>query len=410
MIAFRPLWSLNVKKTEKWLSEKAIQGYMLKDVNILSRVFYFDECVRKKLTYRICYENKGINEIQSSLKRDGWNTACHKNKWFFINNEKEEKEIKAFPSRERLLKRIRIINSALSLLAVYYGINTIMFLAFLLPMAAGWIFGADNIKYINTLSDKNVHVSGVSYFTLRSIVDGIIMISIVSLMLFCMFMLKKRENELKRDYNTSDADASETPLVKSGGPEKEALNLPEEFKVIKKINKNWIYEPDKLEKWLETMEEKGLNLYNINKLGNTFYFIEGTPKKVRYIVDYEYIAKESSKEIYMQDGWRDIYRTKGSITKYTLWSKEYLENPPEIYTEKEDKVHNAKKILITYSILMAFIIVLFTPLLVKQIKFIMEYGWKVIWVIFFALIPLSVFFKYYLKVLSFFNRVRNSVV
>jgi len=410
MIAFRPLWSLNIKKTEKWLSEKVLQGYILKDVNILSRIFYFDKCEEKNLTYRICYENKGTKEIQSSLKRDGWSTICHKNKWFFINNEKEEKEIKAYPSREKLLKRIRIINSALTLLAIYFGVITVAFLMLLLPMIVEWMSGADNIKYINVLSSSDVNITGTSYFTLRDVVDSIKLIFIVLLLLFCIMKLKKRENELRGDYNLVSPNNSEAQQVKSKSFEKEALNLPDEFKIMKKINKNWIYEPDKLEKWLESMEEKGLNLYDINYFGNTFYFVEDKPRKVRYIVDYEYIAKESSKEIYMQDGWVDIYTTKGSITKYTLWSKEYLDNPPEIYTDKEDKVNNAKRIFITYSLLLTFVIVLFTPLLVKLIKLIMKYGWKAIWVIFFTLIPLSIFFNYYSKVLGFFSRVRNSVI
>lgn len=145
MKAFRPLWSLNIKKTEKWLNEKGLQGYVLKDVNILSSVFSFEKCESKKLTYRICYENKGAKEIQRSLKRDGWNTICHKSKWFFINNEKETEGINAYPSRGKLLKRIRILGAILYMGLMFYGINTGIFLLFLLPLLFFWILGDDEL-------------------------------------------------------------------------------------------------------------------------------------------------------------------------------------------------------------------------------------------------------------------------
>ena len=40
---WRPLWSYDVEKTERWLSKMAAEGNHLTDVNRMTRMFTFDQ-------------------------------------------------------------------------------------------------------------------------------------------------------------------------------------------------------------------------------------------------------------------------------------------------------------------------------------------------------------------------------
>ena len=57
---YRPFWSLDVMKTEKWLGEMANDGYRLEKVNFLTRKFIFEEDDRKTIHYRICRQKAGL--------------------------------------------------------------------------------------------------------------------------------------------------------------------------------------------------------------------------------------------------------------------------------------------------------------------------------------------------------------
>jgi hypothetical protein len=57
--------------------------------------------------------------------------------------------------------------------------------------------------------------------------------------------------------------------------------------LIKKTKIGWFYSPDIAEKWLEKMEEEGYNLVSMSNLGNSFYFVKGEAKKVKYHVDFQ---------------------------------------------------------------------------------------------------------------------------
>ncbi|WP_246313937.1 DUF2812 domain-containing protein [Paenibacillus foliorum] len=126
-----------------------------------------------------------------------------------------------------------------------------------------------------------------------------------------------------------------------------------------------MYAPDKLEKWLEAMEEHGLNLYRVGKTGTVFYFIMGSPRKVSYCADYQNIADEGYFDIHRDAGWKSTFISTSSIQKWTLWSREYSmdEERPQIYSDKSHQLKHAKRIAITYSCM-------FLPLLIIYILFV----------------------------------------
>ena len=99
------------------------------------------------------------------------------------------------------------------------------------------------------------------------------------------------------------------------------------------------------------MQLKGHNLHKINKIGSTFYFRKGKPRKVKYIADYQSKTDNMYYEIYKQDNWRLLYNSFGNIFKCSVWSKEYENEVPEIYTDAKEINKQAKSVLIVHSVL-----------------------------------------------------------
>ncbi|WP_315121204.1 DUF2812 domain-containing protein [uncultured Clostridium sp.] len=397
-------WSFNIIKIEKWLSEKALEGYILKDVNMITRVFTFEKGEGKKLTYKICCEAKGTKDIQNALKKDGWYKVCNKGKWFFITNEKEKEEIKIYPSRERLLKRIKILKSILGFIALYYGVSFGIFSILFVPVIIAWIFGLGNIQYINEASEESIE-SGVSYFTNKDISGVVSVLAVISILSYLIFKLNTREKELKGNC-TSNLIISDDNVIL----EEEEVSPKKGVKTIKKLKLGWMYSPDRLENWLEQMESRGFNLYKVNNLGTKFYFVEGKPRKIRYVTDYQNLENKACYEIYKQDGWKLIFNSMGSTTKWTIWGKEYVDERPEIYSDKSDMVKHAKKVLISYSIWLIPVIIMFMFQVKMQMTLVMKYGYKM-WG--FTLIPMIVliYFCYlYYSVIVFYNRTKKQLI
>ena len=65
-----------------------------------------------------------------------------------------------------------------------------------------------------------------------------------------------------------------------------------------------MYSPDKLERWLEKMEEQGYNL-KISS-GIVYHFIEGKPRKVKYSADFQYKTDKGYFDIHRDAGWKPV--------------------------------------------------------------------------------------------------------
>ena len=97
------------------------------------------------------------------------------------------------------------------------------------------------------------------------------------------------------------------------------------------------------------MEANGFNLVRMSNLGNSFYFIKGESKKVKYHVDFQVTKSASYLAINEENGWKLFFT---SLTKYfaiTVWSQEYEIDIPEFYSNIEDEMSHAKKFMLTYA-------------------------------------------------------------
>jgi hypothetical protein len=146
--------------------------------------------------------------------------------------------------------------------------------------------------------------------------------------------------------NGSDLEISKTILDR-----KTERALGKEGKLIKKIKLAWMYAPDKVEEWLEDMEMQGYNLFRMNRFGNSFYFIKGEPRTIKYCVDYQNFVNDSYFEIHKTNGWEMIFTNRSTLTKYTLWRKEYTDEKPELYSDKIHILKHARKQCLLYCIL-----------------------------------------------------------
>ncbi|MCC0644545.1 MULTISPECIES: DUF2812 domain-containing protein [unclassified Clostridioides] len=137
-----------------------------------------------------------------------------------------------------------------------------------------------------------------------------------------------------------------------------------------KFKFDWYSSPDRIEEWLEDMEEQGYNLYKISKLGGIFYFYKGTPRKIKYAIDYYYDAEEDYFNKYKSRGWNLIFRSIGSFigtSSWYVWTKTYEDVPPKLYSglDNKDKV---KSILFMNLFLFTILVVIFIYLLFTEIR------------------------------------------
>ncbi|WP_142413869.1 DUF2812 domain-containing protein [Hathewaya massiliensis] len=407
MRVFKPFWSFKIKAIENWLKEKALQGYILKDVNPHLKIFTFEKSDALSLNYRISYENKGVTELQPYLIRNGWHKVCNKGRWFFLANEKPMEDIKATPSREPLLNRYKIASILLSIIPTYFTVITGIMLIFLLPMIIAYLFGIGDIKFINEVSLNRIPDIKTSHFTTKDLLDVGKSFFIISLFIYPIIKLGKNQKELKADLDPSYLELEEEFKPENLDKSKDNFNL------IEKVGPT-LLEPDKLEIWLENMESQGFNLEKVKRLGdNKFYFKKGTPRKIRYILDFQNDTKASYYEILKQDNWNLVYTGGGLPVKWSLWSKEYADERPNIYTE-EEVISNAKKMLLTHSIfyipmigILGHGVIKIVLLLLTDISRTMEMLPAMVGLTLTILVPLIIFMYKYSKILRFYFRTKK---
>ena len=123
----------------------------------------------------------------------------------------------------------------------------------------------------------------------------------------------------------------------------------------------WMYSPDRLEKWLETMEELGYNLYRVSRTGTAFYFIIGNPRRVSYCADYQNISDESYFDMHRDAGWKSTFISYSSLQKWTIWSREFSEGEerPQIYSDKSHHLKHARRVAIAYTILFLPLVIMY---------------------------------------------------
>lgn len=214
--------------------------------------------------------------------------------------------------------------------------------------------------------------------------------------IYILFKINNIEKEIKRE---SKLDILEKPDTIT----------PLTCKKFKRIKLAWFYSPDNLERYLENMELKGYNLCKVGKLGIVFTFIKGTPRKVKYIADFQTSFTSSYYETHKQDNWKLVYNPVFSTINWVLWSKEYINSNeiPNLYTDTESIIKQAKKSFIIYSLTFLPCILVYGKLIYWDITHIEFSG---IFNIFVYSILLLEYLLFYYKSASYFFRIRKKVI
>src|SRR5665648_93372 len=339
---FRPFWSLDVMKTEKWLGEMAYDGYQLEKIDFVTRAFVFEYDERKIIQYRICRHKDRVSANSPSLIKSQWYDVFTKGKWSILANENEASELKIFPSRESILKRNRIIKYSIGILLAYQSFGVLLMLITLYLA-----FFSDNFS---------------SHFEPGSSISLTAMFLILSTLLYILIRLIQSDKKLRRE------SGSDIALSKRRLDRKTEKALRREGKLIKKRKLAWMYAPDKIETWLEAKEKQGYNLYRMRRRGNIFYFMKGEPRTIKYFVYYQHLVNYSYFDIHKSSGWEVIFTSKFTYMKYTIWRKEYTDDRPQIYSDKKHRLKHARKQCLLYCMFYIFLIVTAVALIVSTVS------------------------------------------
>ena len=97
----------------------------------------------------------------------------------------------------------------------------------------------------------------------------------------------------------------------------------------------WGWNTEKVENWLEEMEQKGLNLIKVDFAQIRFSFKKGESRKMRYCFDYPTYVKDNYFEIFKEDGWESMDNKMGP---WFIWRKPYENERPSIYTDTKSLI------------------------------------------------------------------------
>ena len=92
----------------------------------------------------------------------------------------------------------------------------------------------------------------------------------------------------------------------------------------------WGWNTEKIENWLEEMENDGWNLTKVDLFQIRFSFKKGKARKMRYCWDYPSMPGENYFEIFKEDGWESMDNKMGP---WFIWRKSYEDERPCIYTD-----------------------------------------------------------------------------
>ena len=380
----RPFWSLDVMKTETWLSEMAIDGYQLEKVNFITREFSFRHDKQKTIQYRIFRQKSGVSATSPTLTKSQWYSVFSKGKWSILANENDASKLKIFPARESILKRNRIIKYSLEILLAYLAFTQIQTI-FLLTMV--------------------LSPNGFSQFLSPwFIISRLLVVFSLS---YIIVKLNQSDKQIRME-NGSDLTLPNSTILYN----KSERALGKEGKLIKKIKFAWIYAPDKVEEWLEYMESKGYRLSRIGKSMLTFYFTKGESRNIKYCVDYQNFINDAYFEIHKSNGWEMIFTNKLPLTKYTIWRKEYADEKPEIYFDKTHILKHARNQCMLYCIVYIPFIITFISQIVSMVRMpptYLDMPFSRITLIFFAVVIVELGYftiqslGYYLRIKKRFN-------
>lgn len=365
---WRPFWSYDVEKTERFLSGMAAAGNQLVNVNRWTRIFTFKEAKQQKVDYQIVYD-KTKNKLPRRLKESGWENEWHAGNWKFLKNTRDT--VRSFPVREGILKRNRFHSSIATGIAILSGTQALMMMTILFVI----------VSVADPFDGKGQIAWGF----------GIPLIQSIAFVVLAVYAAKKLR-AFERRYFSSAID------------DEEVLG-----QTIVKWRFGWMNEPDLLEKWLSAKALEGYQLTRIK--GARFIFKKGKSKHVSYVYDYQWKASPNYYDIHKGAGWQLKFTSPYSVAKSALWMKEYEidEEKPQLTYEIKEKKALVRKILLTTGGLTVYLIGIGIFGLWLNIPLYAEQGWSLLGKAIVSMFCLSLLVSlwHFIRSLKYLVRMRN---
>jgi hypothetical protein len=355
-IKWRLFWSYDVIKTQQWLSDQSNKGLILVGFNPILRIFKFDKTNQQSNQYMIIYDKKSNSCPDRFLEDHDYLEITNSKNYYILKQLKENPEI--YPSYEALLNK----NAKLK----YIVGNILLFVSFIYFMVFTMILssilsGNFSVEWGGWGGWDSPNTIYTAQEIILGIIQAMIFYSILLIILFSPFWMIYTYFKLNKANKALEKLCGNTKTIKFTIPtdaiiDKNTLSIyKKQGQIIKKTKIGWFYSPDIAEKWLEKMEAEGLNLLSMSNLGNSFYFIKGEPKKVKFHVDFQIKKNVNYLSINEENGWKLFFT---SLTRYfaiSVWSKEYDIDLPKFYSNIEDEGSHAKKFMITYASIYIFL-------------------------------------------------------
>lgn len=405
-IKFKPFWSYDVLKTQSWLDDLHQKGYELQRVNPFLRLFYFKESNQGNKEHKIYYD-KGLNGYPDSVaKSSDYSKICFTKNFYFTRQLCDEPDV--LPSYDNLLARNQKLKFIVGQVLLF--LSTIYVFAFI--VLAIFIFGSDGITVVtepgSDMGYTSLEIIRALLFYIVNLGYGLLLIW----MIYTFFKLRVSNKKLE-EFCGEDIDLSFTIPTDTILKKEEIRALRKENKLIKKTRIAWFYSPDKAEEWLEGMEAKGYNLLRMGKIGNSFYFKVGEPRKVKYHVDYQGRKGSNYFSLNEESGWKLYFTSLTRLMSISVWGQEYEETVPAYYSDHESEVKHAKKFMWTYLAMYFPLILLLLGTIGMMISSFIDSNFDII-SISFLLAPLMqmllvvelLFFSF--KLIRYYQRVKDA--
>ncbi|MDD3959147.1 MAG: DUF2812 domain-containing protein [Oscillospiraceae bacterium] len=325
---FRPFWSFDVVKTEKWLSAMHAKGYALQKIRFAARQFVFEKSEPMQMFYRIVFDKHTNGAPEIVLQDDAYDQVCFSKNFYVLRTEQTAPA--TTPSYDGFLKRNKMIGMVTGYLLLF-------FIGFYFP-----------IVMITTIL-----LVGFSSFNLYDAIAALIGFIILLLTLLpnilIFFTLRKTNRELEKlcgdTLDLSFTLPKDTLISKS-----ESDRLRKSGLLIKRTKLAWQYAPDKVEIWLEKMAQDGYRLIKLSKLGLSFYFLKVEPYKSKFHVDYQNKTDPSYYNLNNDAGWKLFFTSLSRFQNLSVWGQEYTDEPPMFYSDSESQIKHARNFALTYSL------------------------------------------------------------
>ena len=354
MRKIRPFWGNDVVKTEIWLDALSKRGWELKRIHFKCGIFEFEPCDATKKNHRIVYQKgfSGFSEcIPKNLVEDGYKEVCCGKNFYVLSTEKEPMSAPSYAGfLERNQKRA-YVTGIIALIGTFWFSLIFIFLLIIFGVV---FFGGGTIE--SGPQDNTQFV-----FSWMEIVISIAQFLPTAVYIVCLgtwFKLRKTNKQLVLLCGEK-VNLKFTRPVELIRSKQEIKKLKKEKLLIKKTKLGWAYAPDKVEIWLENMEAKGFNLCYMSKLGNSFYFLKGTPRKMKYVVDNQKCAMPEYFNINQDAGWKLIFRSLTRSDAYIVWAQEVTDNRVPFMCDAKENMKRSRRLVLIFGISYGFIIVLY---------------------------------------------------